>query len=342
MRTIFDDEINSAAKGAAGRAGALVVWERRRGEILSAMQTVMGPLPDDTKRQALDVRIEEETDCGPYVRRFVTYAAEPNCRTPAFLLIPRAALREGAKLSAALALHSTDMELGHKVVVGLGRKPNRAYGHELAVRGYVVLAPAYPLMADYWPDLKSLGYESGTMKAVWDNMRGLDLLDSLPFVKAGAYGCIGHSLGGHNAIFTAVFDARIKAVVSSCGFDSFLDYMGGDIAGWTQERYMPRLAKLRPEEVPFDFHEMIASLAPRHCFVSAPIKDDNFRWESVSRIIGAARTVYDLYGESDRLRVEHPDCDHDFPEAVRERAYSFLDEACGITSQRNDLPAVSS
>src|SRR5205807_193368 len=104
-----------------------------------------------------------------------------------------------------------------------------------------VLAPAYPLMANYQPDLKALGYQSGTMKAIWDNIRGLDLLESLPFVNKRKLGAIGHSLGGHNAIYTAVFDQRIRVIVSSCGFDSFLDYKGGDIRGWTSERYMPRL-----------------------------------------------------------------------------------------------------
>jgi len=56
------------------------------------------------------------------------------------------------------------------------------------------LAPAYPLLAGYQPDLKGLGYQSGTMKAVWDNVRGLDLLDALPFVRPGRYAAVGHSL----------------------------------------------------------------------------------------------------------------------------------------------------
>jgi len=59
----------------------------------------------------------------------------------------------------------------------------------------------------------------------------LDLLDSLPYLEHGRY-AIGHSLGGHNAIYTALFDERIKVVVSSCGFDSFLDYYGGDPKNW--------------------------------------------------------------------------------------------------------------
>src|SRR6185369_5018671 len=103
------------------------------------------------------------------------------------------------------------------------------------------------------PDLKKLGYASGTMKAVWDNIRGLDLLESLPSVRRESIGAIGHSLGGHNAIYTAVFDQRIKVIVSSSGFDSFRDYMDGKIAGWTSDRYMPRLKNYSLDAIPFDF-----------------------------------------------------------------------------------------
>src|SRR5437879_1717650 len=45
-------------------------WQKRRATILQAMQEVMGPLPGKEKRCPLDVRVEEETDCGSYLRRF--------------------------------------------------------------------------------------------------------------------------------------------------------------------------------------------------------------------------------------------------------------------------------
>ena len=102
------------------------------------------------------------------------------------------------------------MEYGHRVVVEQLRSHYRAYGVELAERGCVVLAPAYPLMANYQPDLNALGCQSGTMKAIWDNVRALDLLESLPFVKKGKFGALGHSLGGHNAIYTAVLTSASK------------------------------------------------------------------------------------------------------------------------------------
>ena len=43
-------------------------------------------------------------------------------------------------------------------------------------------------------------------------------------------GVIGHSLGGHNSLFVATFDERLKAVVTSSGFNSFAKYYGGDLA----------------------------------------------------------------------------------------------------------------
>jgi hypothetical protein len=216
--------------------------------------------------------------------------------------------------------------LGHKVVVGLGNSPDDEYAVELVQRGYVCLAPAYPLLADYQPDLKALGYRSGTLKAIWDNRRGLDVLESLAYVSPGAFGAIGHSLGGHNAVFTAVCDERIKVVVSSCGLDSFLDYMNGDITGWTSERYMPRLRDHPLQQIPFDFPELIGALAPRACFLSAPLGDTNFKWRSVASIAQAARPVYELHRLPRLLRVEHPDCGHRFPPDMRRLAYEFMDQ----------------
>ena len=113
------------------------------------------------------------------MRRLVTYASEPNSRVPAYLLVPKDVLKDKRKAPAALCLHGTDNTVGHGTVVGLGKNANRNYASELADRGYVCLAPNYPLLAKYHPDVKKLGWESGTLKAVWDNMRGLDYLESL-------------------------------------------------------------------------------------------------------------------------------------------------------------------
>lgn len=327
-----------ASSGSVEPVRSVADWQKRRAEILAGMQAIMGPLPGAEKRIPLEIAVEAETDCGSYVRREITYASEPGARVPAYLLIPKAVLDGKSRAPGILASMPTNGTEGNRPVVGLGKpggKPGRNYGEELAQRGLVVIAPPYPHLGDYKPDLKGLGYASGTMKAIWDHIRALDVLAATPGVAPGGFGAIGHSLGGHNSIYTAVFDDRIKVIVSSCGFDSFLDYYRERQAtvwkpgqGWAQERYMPRLADYagRLEEIPFDFHELIGALAPRAFLALSPVRDANFKWESVDRVIAAAQPVYKLYGATGKLVVEHPECEHDFTAEMREKAYAWLEQ----------------
>ena len=148
----------------------------------------MGKLPGKEKRCPLDVKIEEEKDCGKYVRRLITYVSEPGSRVPAYLLVPKDLLKGNRKSPAILCLHGTDNIVGHGTVVGLGKNANRNYASELAERGYVCLAPNYPLLAKYQPDVKKLGWESGTLKAIWDNIRRPRLSGFAPIRRCDGYG----------------------------------------------------------------------------------------------------------------------------------------------------------
>jgi dienelactone hydrolase len=301
-------------------------WKLRRESILKGMEEVMGPvrerLADERLRKLpLDLRVEEETPAGTYVRKRISFASEPGDRVPAYLLVPRE--RRG-KLPAVLCLHQTT-EIGKGEPAGLGGKENLRYAVHLVERGYVTIAPDYPNFGDHRFPTYERGYVSGTAKAIWDNVRAVDLLVSLPEVDGERLGAIGHSLGGHNAMFTAVFDERLRAVVSSCGFNAFAHYYGGDLRGWSSKTYMPRIAARRPAAMPFDFHEVVAAFAPRAFFASAPLHDANFAVEGVKEAVASARPVYRLLGVEERLAVLHPDCEHDFPPAAREAAYAWLD-----------------
>jgi pimeloyl-ACP methyl ester carboxylesterase len=299
-------------------------WAKRRAHILANMQFVMGPLPGDEAKVPLDVKVTEEVKVGGYIRKKLTFAVEKDDRVPAYLLIP---VERKGKLPAVLCLHQT-VAIGKAEPAGLGERENLRYAVHLAERGYVTLAPDYPSFGDYKYDFGKSKFKSGSMKAIWNNMRAVDLLVSLPEVNAEKIGCIGHSLGGHNAMFTAAFDTRIKAVVSNAGFTSFPKYYNGNLKGWTSDRYMPLIAskyELKPEKVPFDFPEVVASFAPRAFLASAPIHDHNFELSGVKDCIAAAKPVYELLGAKDKLAANYPDCKHDFPPEARKVAYEFLD-----------------
>lgn len=188
--------------------------------------------------------------------------------------------------------------------------------------------PEYPSFGEHDYDFQAHPeFASGSMKAVWDNIRGLDLLESLPEVDPDRIAVIGHSLGGHNALFTAVFDQRIRAVIVSCSFTPFHHYYGGELPPWAQERYIPRIRDVfqnDPDLVPFDFYEILAALAPRPVFVNAPTGDDNFDVEGVRKVMPKAAEVYALFGAAERITVLYPEIGHSFPPDIRQQAYQWL------------------
>lgn len=305
-------------------------WQRRRAMVLDEMQKVMGKLPGADKRVPLDVKVVEEVQLdGHIVRRKINYQTEPHDRVSAYLFLPAGATAE-KKAPAMLCLHQT-IGIGKGEPSGLGGSANLQYALHLVRRGYVTLAPDYPSFGEQAFDFKDprFGYISGSMKAIWDNIRAVDLLQSLPEVAGDRIGCIGHSLGGHNTMFTAVFEPRIKVMVSNCGFTRFHKYYNGKLAGWTSDRYMPLIAKQynnNPDLVPFDFPEIVAAFAPRPFLASSPVGDGNFEVSGVKDTIAAAKPIYALHGCEQHLQANYPDCAHDFPEDVRKVAYEFLDK----------------
>jgi pimeloyl-ACP methyl ester carboxylesterase len=291
---------------------------------LKRMEEVMGPLPAADGKVSLDVRVAAEEKLDGYVRKKLTYAAEAGDRVPAYLLVPTGFT---GKRPAALCLHQT-VAVGKGQPVGLDKDANKHYALELVKRGYVCLAPDYPSFGDYRYDFRKSPHPSGTMKAIWNNVRGVDLLQSLPEVDGGRVAAIGHSLGGHNALFTAAFDDRIKAVVSCCGFCSFAKYYGGNLTGWSGPVYMPRIASVYgkdPKKVPFDFTDVVSAIAPRAVLAVAPVKDDNFAVDGVKDVIRVAKPVYEGLKAADELQARYPDAGHDFPPEERKAAYEFLD-----------------
>lgn len=303
-------------------------WYKRRKIILEGMQMAMGNLPDRHELVDLDVEIINETRGNGFIRQSITFACEPGDRIPALLYIP-AVIPNDKSFPAMMALHPTGA-LGKLIVAGEGPLDNRQYGLELAQRGYVVLCPDYPSFGDYDYDFEKDMYVSGTMKGIFNHMRCVDLLASLEYVDQEKIGVIGHSLGGHNAMFVGVFDQRLKVIVSSCGWTPFHDYYEGDIEGWTSLRYMPRLRdvyNLDPDLVPFDFYEVLGALAPRPFYSNSPLNDSNFDVEGVKSGITEAYKIYQLFDRDENLQVRYPDCGHDFPVEIRMEAYRFIDEA---------------
>ncbi len=279
---------------------------------LERMQQVMGPfrVPAGTPR----VEVLSEVDEGALRRRLIRYESEEGDWVPAWWLELSNGKHNGR---AAICLHQTT-KIGKDEPAGLGGLKNLHYGRELAERGFTVLAPDYPNFGGYSIDVYARGYLSATMKGIVNHMRGVSLLGDRPVAA------IGHSLGGHNSLFLAAFDPRVKAVVTSCGFTSFVKYYGGNLKGWSHKGYMPRIESeygCDPKRMPFDFADVLGAIVPRALFINAPVRDANFEVSGVDDCVEAVRA------KAGKLVVVHPECGHDFPEEVRLQAYRFIEEA---------------
>jgi dienelactone hydrolase len=305
-------------------AAALPALAQTRAEALRKMELAMGPMPKLDRSRSLAIATLSTEDAGTYTRTKLTYEPEAGRKVYAWLLVPKA----GGRRPAALCLHQTT-RIGKDEPAGAGPKENLHYAKELAERGFVVLAPDYPSFGDdktdFDKEVYGRGYQSGTMYGIVNHTRAVDLLVVHPRVDKRRISVIGHSLGGHNSLFVAAFDDRIRAVVTSCGFTAFAKYYGGNLKGWTSSRYMPRIHDVygdSPAKVPFDFTDVLAAIAPRKVFINAPTRDSNFEVTGVDDVANAVRTRF----PRGRLIVEHPEAEHDFPTPVRMRAYAFLSE----------------
>ncbi|MGI8978067.1 MAG: DUF2920 family protein [Pirellulaceae bacterium] len=297
-------------------------WQVRREHILASLQRVMGQRPGESFRMPLDVKVIEEKTEGQLIRRKLSFQSDPFDPVTAWLLIP--VDEKGKKRPAMLCLHQTFAQ-GKDEPVGVAGAANLHYAQELAERGYVTLSPDYPSFGEHPYNFAQPEFSSGTMKAVWDNLRAVDLLSSMPEVDGERIGVIGHSLGAHNALFTAPFDSRLKVVVSSCGFTSFLK---DDMPSWTGPRYMPRIKTLfenDAKKMPFDFSVIVASLAPRPFLAVAATQDNDFDVSGVRDVMQAAASVYELHSKREHLQALYPESPHDFPMDARQKAYEFLD-----------------
>ena len=190
------------ATGAKHSVNTKADWQIRRKHILDHMQNVMGPLPkpkepvplnvkkNETRKIPFTIKAGNEFQTKYFTRHKITYHTDsPNRTVSAYLFLPPT---DGKKVPAILCLHQTT-KIGKMEPAGLGGKPNLRYALHLAKRGYVTLAPDYPSFGDYDYDFDpKFGYISGTMKAIYDNVRAVDVLQSLDQVDREIVGNVVH------------------------------------------------------------------------------------------------------------------------------------------------------
>ena len=306
-----------------GTRAEITEWQSRAAARLRA-------LVPERPRVPLNVETTESVDCGSYVRHRIVYDSEPDMSVPAYLLIPSDRTVAGP---AVLAQHGHGP--GKSQVVGLpgeaGGEPaeNADYGHQLAMRGYVVLAPDLRGFGERtdWnpPNIYHCDYSQmhTTMLGVdmlaldlWDLARGLDVLAAHPLVDASRLGMVGLSQGGTCTLFLAAVDERVRAAVVSGYFSSIASSAA---IPWN----MCGSQVLRGMLGTFEHVDIASLIAPRALLIESGSQDPIFPAAVAVGEHEKLAQVYATLGVPDRTEIDVDDGGHAWHGL---RAYGFLEE----------------
>jgi dienelactone hydrolase len=144
---------------------------------------------------------------------------------------------------------------------------------------------------------------------LWDSIRAIDFLETLPYVRRDAIGMTGESGGGTQTFLAAAADSRI-AVAAPVNMIS-LHMQGGCLCE------NPPGLRLETTNV-----EIAATIAPRPLLMIAATGD--WTAETLEQEYPAVRAIYDLFGAADRVRAVRTTAEHNYNKDSREAMYAWM------------------
>ena len=258
----------------------------------------LSPLPE---RVDLDVRRTKELDHEWCTVSRVYYQLWPGVYVSGLLYMPKEFRDKPAPAMLSVSGHFPNGPLYE------GEQARSLYFAKL---GYVTFAP----VQNHYEDM-SLGASHQTL-LVWQNMRAIDFLQSLPEVDDARIGVAGCSGGGYQSAMMLALDARVK--------------VGADV-GYTEEYrsiLFPHTAHCVCNHIPHimrytDQTEVSTLGLPRP--IQYMVMNDQTRYFPQSHY----PRVQDLYlanGAPGRTDVAYFDTPHNYDRAKRERTYWWMEK----------------
>lgn len=298
------------------KAQSLEEWREWRSKLKNKLIELLGGFPEE--KVPLNPEVTESFEKDGIIVEKVVYDTEENFSVPAYLLKP-AGLK--GKAPAILALHGHGR--GKVDVVGISSSEveyqkyiaplNYDYGFKLAKKGYVVLAPDGRCFGELSKDgvTCTWGFTSSLLlgktmvgQRVWDAIRSIDFLQSLPFVDKEKIGCVGLSWGGTWTAYTSALDERIKVAVISGYFSTFRDMLIE--RGECPCQYIPGILKYA------DFPDIVGLIAPRPLLIEYGKRDPLYTPSYVIKAYEKLKKIYDFLSAGNKLDIDIFDGGHMF------------------------------
>ncbi len=203
--------------------------------------------------------------------------------------------------------------------------------HELALNGYVCLN------IDAWgsgerttihgideyhgsnlgASLMNIG-ESLLGNQLTDNIRGVDLLCSLPYVDKNNIGATGASGGGNQTMWLSALDERIKASMPVVSVGTFQSYIMGSNC----------VCELMPEGLTFTEESgVLALMAPRSVKMCSGLKDASptFYPSEMIRSYTNAKPIFALYNKENNITYQLFNTPHGYWPEMRQAMLGWFD-----------------
>ncbi len=253
-----------------------------------------------------------------YTVKKVSFQTRPGVRMPANLYLPAGA----GKRAAILMVHGHWKGAKQDPVV-----QSRCIG--AAKLGFVVLCvdafgagerAVGTALGEYHGDttaatLFPVGLPLSGLQ-VYENMRAVDYLQSLPQVDGAKIGVTGASGGGNQTMYAGAMDERFGAVVPVCSVGNYQAYLGAACC----------MCEVVPGALTFTEEGAVLGLvAPRALMVVSATKDAHqFSVTEAKRSLAFAQPVFDVFRKKTSVRHAVFDSGHDYSKAMREEMYGWM------------------
>ncbi len=306
-------------------------WRRRRREIRTYWQEVMGEWPEILENPQIVYEASEHVE--NFTRHRVRIEVEKGVMDgPHYLLIPDG---QGPFPAVVVTWYNSEDSAG----LTDKTRGNRDFGYALAKRGFVTLCLGDTNGTDAREPERIAGVQPLSYLA-YAAANGSNFLANLPQVDDKRIGIIGHSFGGKWAMFASCLHERFAcAVWSDPGIvwneqDPNANYWEKWYLGYdfnhSQDTQRPAGvvtpdnrrtgAYQRLVDAGRDMHELNALMAPRPFLVSGGEQDRPEHWLALNHTLAVNR----LLGYSDRVAMAMRD-GHSPTAESNEQAYQFLE-----------------
>lgn len=267
-------------------------------------------------------KIIKSIDKDDHIQKKIIFQSDDKVMVSSYLLLPK---HVNFPSSAILALHGHGR--GKDDVVGIVentesrqwiQKHNYDYAYRLVRKGYVVLAPDARGFGERVEGSEKGCYIPGGVclelgkpvigLRVWDDMRALDYLSSLPEVDANRIGCVGLSEGGKRTLYLAALDDRVKVAVISGYLFTWKSAIEEweQIEGWDMCSWVPGLLQY------LDYPDIAALIAPRPLLFERGKGDPQISLEGAKEAFVQVKEVYKKLGVEDKIDIDLFEGQHAF------------------------------